>query len=414
MRNNDVIIVGGGLSGLFAAAVAAGKGRKVRVLAYGAGALNIGGGIIDVLGYGNDAKPLTSPAAGLAELSSEHPYHKIGTPAIEAALKLFQDISIQEGYEYLGSIDQMQWLPTAAGTLKPTCLLPKTMNPAALEQTDNIYVVGFDYLKDFYPQLVARNLQQYYGHYKVFSPELCSLNFAEGRDVSSLDIARWLDSPEGQDSFLKQLKRKVKPGSAILIPPVLGTLPNYSLVTKLEEELDCRFVETAALPPAVTGLRLRTMLLNYLKKQGVTIVEKALVSGSLIEQGRCLAVTTENFDRQRTYQAKSYIVANGGFYGGGLQAQPGRIIEPIFDLPVAAPAEQEDWANAQLFSHEKQTFAQLGIQVDETMRPLDADGNTVLSNVHIAGRSLAGYDFCFEKSGNGVALASAYKAAISL
>ncbi len=412
MRNNDVIVIGGGLAGLFAAAVAARQGRKVRVLAYGAGALNIGGGIIDVLGYGYDARPLSSPEAGLADLPPEHPYHKIGRTALADALAFFQDITVAEGYEYQGSLQEMQWLPTAAGTLKPTCLLPKTMNPAVLKQTDRVYVVGFDYLKDFYPQLVARNLQPYFKH-QTFTADLCSLNFAEGRDVSSLDIARWLDTPEGQDSFLKQLKRKVEPGSAILIPPVLGTQPDYTLAGKLEAELKCRFVETAALPPAVTGLRLRTLLLNYLKKQGVIVVEKALVSGAMVDQGLCTAVMTENFDRQRTYQAKAYILANGGFYGGGLVAQPGRVIEPIFNIPVAAPEAQEDWSNAQLFSGEKQQFAQLGIQVDEAMRPLSADGSILLSNVHVAGKSLGGYDFCFEKSGNGVALASAYQAAIS-
>ena len=38
----------------------------------------------------------------------------------------------------------------------------------------------------------------------------------------------------------------------------------------------------------------------------------------------------------------------------------------------------------------------------------------VVKNVKVVGRSLAGYDFCFENSGNGVAIATAYKAALSL
>ena len=42
---------------------------------------------------------------------------------------------------------------------------------------------------------------------------------------------------------------------------------------------------------------------------------------------------------------------------------------------------------------------------------LGADGKVVLENVRVCGRMLAGYDFCFEHSGNGVAISSAYKAA---
>ncbi len=48
---------------------------------------------------------------------------------------------------------------------------------------------------------------------------------------------------------------------------------------------------------------------------------------------------------------------------------------------------------------------------DEAMRPIDAEGHAVLENVRVCGRMLAGYDFCFEHSGNGVAISSAYKAA---
>ena len=95
-------------------------------------------------------------------------------------------------------------------------------------------------------------------------------------------------------------------------------------------------------------------------------------------------------------------------------AEPGHVIEPIFNLPVSAPSDHELWANADLFSSSPQPFAKIGINVDEKMRPLDADGQVALDNVFVIGRNLQGYDFCFEKSGNGVALASGYQAAMSV
>ncbi len=47
------------------------------------------------------------------------------------------------------------------------------------------------------------------------------------------------------------------------------------------------------------------------------------------------------------------------------------------------------------------------------MRPVGPDNKVLINNVFAAGKILAGYDFCFEKSGNGVALVTGYKAGMS-
>ena len=56
----------------------------------------------------------------------------------------------------------------------------------------------------------------------------------------------------------------------------------------------------------------------------------------------------------------------------------------------------------------------MGVKVNTGLVPVDEQDMEVVKNVKVVGRSLAGYDFCFEKSGNGVAIATAYKAALSL
>jgi len=52
------------------------------------------------------------------------------------------------------------------------------------------------------------------------------------------------------------------------------------------------------------------------------------------------------------------------------------------------------------------------VKVDNKLRPVDDAGNVLLENVFVAGKTLAGYDYCSEKSGNGVALATAYRAGL--
>ena len=144
------------------------------------------------------------------------------------------------------------------------------------------------------------------------------------------------------------------------------------------------------------------------------MVENAKVTGSTVENQNCLAITTQNAARERMYQADHFILATGGFYGGGLQMETFPIIkEPIFNIPVQFKGQDEAWANEKLFSSQKQPFAEVGVQTDDKLHPLDGAGNCFINNVFVVGRNLSGYDFCFEQSGNGVALVSAYQAAMS-
>ncbi|TCS78956.1 anaerobic glycerol-3-phosphate dehydrogenase subunit GlpB [Pectinatus cerevisiiphilus] len=414
MKKCDILIIGNGVAGLFAACVAADRGKKVQILSYGAGTLTIGGGIIDVLGYDDQGKFVSDPLKGMESMSPEHPYAKTGPKIAKEAIDSFLKITEAEGYPYLGSADKNMWLPTAMGNFKPTCLVPRTMDASALFKAKNILVVGFDTMKDFYAEMATRNLRERFGADKSVEEFVVKLNFEYGRDlrdISAMDVARWLETDEGHQAFVAQVKSHVKADTAIVLPPVLGLEPNYEVLDSLQKELGCPLVEMSSLPPAVTGTRLNKMLHSYAKKHGVQIIEKARVVGSEIVDGKCLAVITEGFDRQRKFYADQFILATGGVYGGGITTQIGTMTEPIFNISIKVPEVQTDWSYKQLFADKKQIFAQYGVKVDENLTPVAADGSKPASNVKVAGRSLAGYDFCYEKSGNGVALITAYKAA---
>lgn len=427
-----IAIVGAGISGLLAACYAAKAGHQVKVLSYGQGALTVAGGIIDLFGYDTEGKLVTDPLAHIATLKKPHPYALLGAERVAEALTAFKELTSEQGYLYLGDGHCNQKVPTAIGSFKPSCLIPPSIESSALFERNKLIVVGFPLLKDYYPKLIAKNLRHYFGDKKEVSTVEVNLNWPTGReyrDVSALDIARELETPLGRLNFITQLKGKCGPDCALVIPPILGERPELSagIQKELERELNTKLVEVSTIPPSVTGLRLDKLLRQACLKLGVTIVEKAHVigftsaldaSGDYIRKPEskakaakiCKTLVTGGYGANHEYNVDAVIVATGGAFSGGLVTQMGRMYEPIFGLEIPVPADQQEWSHQYLFCGKPQPFAAYGVAVNENLQPVDPIGEVLLSNVQFIGRSLQGYDFCFEKSGNGVAITTAYHA----
>jgi len=155
------------------------------------------------------------------------------------------------------------------------------------------------------------------------------------------------------------------------------------------------------------------MLKQALKDLNVEIVENTQVLRAVSDGQRVKGVVAKASIREKTYYADKFILATGGLYSGGITVREfDKPQETVFDLPVYSEAGEENWSNEELFGDKAQGFAKTGVRTDSSLRPVDADNRLVYENVYVAGRNLGGYDFCFEHSGNGVALASAYKAAM--
>ena len=410
MSKSDVVVIGNGFAGLMSALVSADQGKKVTLLSYGAGSFPLNSGVVDVLGYDNAGKAVANPIQGLANVDANHPYNKIGMSSLEDAVAYFKKTVEAEGFPYVGSLKEQQWVITGVGTLKPSCLVPESLQASKCFDANEIVLVGVKGLKDFYVEMVQDNLTKELGGDKKYT--VAAVNtYITGRDLTTRDVARWVESDKGYAEFVAQLKDFAGEGKVIVVPQILGTQGN-TVYKKIVKDLGCPVVETTGMPPSVNGMRLRDVLLSALKKKGIRVIENAKAEKAIVSGNKVTAIEAGGEVRAQKYEADKFILATGGFYSGGITMRDfGEYNEVVFGLPVEGDCVEEKWVNKQLFSDKRQAFAMAGVRVNDTLRGVDESGNVVLENVYVVGRNLSGYDFCFEHSGNGVALASAYKAA---
>lgn len=100
--------------------------------------------------------------------------------------------------------------------------------------------------------------------------------------------------------------------------------------------------------------------------------------------------------------------------------QPDRALEPIFGLELPTSPADPGWAMPHAYpscvdhagsaSGGAHGFALLGPAVDARLRPVNNNGKPMCDNVFFVGKTLGGYDHAGEKSGNGVAIATAWHA----
>lgn len=407
-KNSEVLVIGAGLSGLMAAAKAVAQGRKVMLVANGMGALGLSSGCIDLWGYQVDQpdKVCTNPLEEIAKLVQRKPSHPYGRllEILPESLDFFLQLCQQNKIPYVKKESNWQ-LPTALGTLRPTYLVPESMAVPDLDEIKGILVVGFQALKDFYPEVLITNLQKnaQLAPNCQLSSVLVNLNRQE---LNANTLAHLLEKPTTIEQVLSQIKPHLTSEMVVLFPPVLGEQRSVDKI--FCEQLGCPVFEVTNIPPALPGQRLQRALLKHLKNQGVEVIMGCQVTAAQVADKSCQGVVAEGSGKKLEISAQTIVLATGSFLGGGLVSSMGEIREGIFNLPLYTSSDK--WSRRDFLSLAGQPFNEFGVVVNEHLQPLDEQGEIVLENVLITGANLAGCNYPIEKCGNGVALASGYKA----
>ena len=416
---NDLIVIGAGLAGLTAAWRAAERGLRVKTLTRGWGALHWGAGCVDVLGYWppDSAAPVKDLAGALTALiaqSPHHPYTHLGSGRIETALAAFQELCALAGYPLEGSLARNQLLPTALGAVRPTCLAPRTMVAGDLRDPAPMLLVGFEGYHDFYAEFAAANLRA-----RGIPAEGVTLRLPALKALRRLDaitLARRFEQPAFRAELAAALRPRLGTARRVGFPAVLGLENALEVQRELEAALGRRVFEVPGLPPSVPGLRLQQILAAAIRARGGQIILGAEVLGfQAIENGspataRQLpaAVVTQAAARRLVHPAEAFVLASGGFLGGGFRTDHrGYVQEAIFDLPVQRMTSQEMKFQQRFLAPTGHPLFSAGVAVDAEFHPLNEHGAPLYNNLTVVGAALRG-DFLREHALEGVALTSGY------
>jgi glycerol-3-phosphate dehydrogenase subunit B len=404
----DAVVVGSGLAGMSAAVRLAERGRRVLVVAKGMGSSSLAGGTIDVLGYAPER--VESPRNALPELASErpeHPYAHLPVDVVEQSLEWFRSAVGPLGY--VGGLDENLLLPSAAGAVRPTALVTASMAAGDLRPRPRILVAGFRVLKDFYPEYVADNLRL--AGFEARGARLEANPRPREADVTTVTIAKALDTdPAFLDRLANELALAYAPGEVVGIPAVLGLDRAPEVWSEVQERIGTPVFEIPSLPPSVPGLRVQRRFQESLRRARGRLIVGSEAVGAERTNGHVDAIVVQDAARRRPYRAGVFVLATGGFATGGLVLDDrGAVREPVLGLPVAGlPEDGAFFGRGYFDSH---PISRAGIAVDDSLRPVDDAGRPVFDNVHVVGAMLAGAEPWKEKSGDGISLASGYRAA---
>lgn len=385
----DVVVIGLGPAGLSAALKLAESGRNVKLVAKGEGGFQLSQGTVDILGYSPER--VTSPLAAISGLPGGHPYVGIGADKVRDAVVWLRDTV---GDELLvGDLAENYVLPTAVGAMRPTALAQPSM--VAAHQASSYAVVGVRQLKDFPAELLAGNL----------GCQVAWVDLPARKEVDSSAhmFARAMDDPGYARRFASAVAAVAPKGAVLLLPAILGVKPGTW--RRISDQLGRPIAEVPMQPPSVPGIRLHDALLAKFKAAGGRVIIGSRVVGCKTAGGRVASVTVAVAGGPRDLRASDFVFAPGGFASGAITVDSrGKISEPLFGLPLTqtdanAVVGPDYWAPHPLF--------EVGVETDDA-------GRAKYDNLYLAGDIIAGAERWREKSGEGIAVATAVRAAESI
>lgn len=407
----DLMVIGTGLAGMAAAVFALSRGLRV-ALAGAPGESLFASGLLDLLAVHPLAqgRQWDDPFAALAALAADepdHPYARLDRPGIEAAFARFTGFLSEIGLDYHGHDGKNAMVLTPVGTVKRTYRVPAGMwaADAGIRGTPPALIVDFEGLKGFSARQVVQTAS-------TFWPGLshARLPVPGGRPAPYPEpMAFALEARKAREELAGALAPHLRGKEMVGLPAVLGIYRTREVLASLTELVGLPVFEIPTIPPAVTGIRLKSAFEAAMPGRGAVTFFRRLVLAARPDGGGFACDVGWNAVEAEV-RARGVILATGRFFGKGLVPHRKGVAEPLFGLPVAQPASRSQWHRERLFDPAGHGVNRAGLATDDRFRPLGADGRPACDTLYAVGSILAGHDWTRQKCGAGLALATAYAA----
>ena len=402
----DVVIIGGGLSGLTCGIRLQEAGKNCAIISAGQSALHFSSGAFDFLNKLPDGTRVMHPLDAIKRLGGNHPYRKIGEEKIREYVADVQDWFGKSGIVLHGDVEKNHYCLSPIGIIKSAWLSFDDFEP--LETADafpykRVAVANFAGFIDFYPRFIADALAEKGVECRI---EILNIPAVEKlrtnpTEMRSANIARVFDSEAQLENLLTLINDLSEEVDAVILPAVLGLSSVYPLVyIRKYSEKPVFFI--SPVPPSVPGIRVQKRLQERFVELGGTFflgdtVEKAFFDGDTV-----IGITTNNHSDIQFY-AEQYVLASGSFFSKGIISRSNEIYEPVLNADVEYDSQRDNWFCKNVF--DVQPYMSYGVKTDTGFHPL-RDGVPV-RNMFAIGSVLSGYNPLEEGCGSGVAILTA-------
>ena len=320
----ELVIIGTGMAGMAAAVFAANRGISTAIVG-SLGESWFTGGLIDLMGVHpiGDGKTWHDPWAAIQAVAEDipgHPYARIASEDIKAALQEFYAFLNDAGLPYRTKDDRNSNLITAFGGIKTTYGVPRTMWPGvtAFSRKAPCLIVDLQGLKGFSARLLTERLIQEWPGLKALS--IPSIYSDRAHEINPVPLAHDLEIGEHRQKFAELIRPHANDVEFVGLPAVLGIHQADKVVQKISEQLGKPVFEIPSMPPSIPGIRLKEAFLQLLPTKGVHCLFQKHVLKATPTTDREFLLDIGRTALEARIKADAVLLATGRFLGGGLQS----------------------------------------------------------------------------------------------
>lgn len=409
----DIIIIGGGLSGLVCGIQLAKSGKSVAIIAAGQSSMHFSSGSFDLLGYDTQGQIVDTPLNAISQLPPNHPYQKIGSERVAVLADQAQKLFRECGIALQGDANRNHFRVTPMGVLKPTWL---TLQDYATSPHKGSFpyrkvllcnVTGYlDCPVEFISEGL-RKLGTEVRSIEITIPALKARRHSPS-EMRSANIAKVLSIDETLTQVADEINNRVQEEEIVLMPAIIG-LENPQTAESLQKKVHTPIHYIPTLPPSVPGVRMQNQLKKTFTRLGGIYLLGNRVLGGLITNGQLQYINTTSLADEKLY-ADKFILATGSFQSDGIKSNFEKVYEPVFDLDVDALTDRTQWTVEDVF--QPQPYMSFGVSTTREFQCIKH--GQVIKNLHAIGSVLSGHNSIHQADGTGVSILTALAVAQNL